>query len=197
MSDDHDDEMPPTPRVSTLPPPVVTRPSPEALADDRRPKTWTPDVEAPTRFSPPAPVPLDVGWVPPPSSGPRVLVVEDDHSLRESICSTLEEDGYHVAEASNGWDGLLRFGQMARESRIDVLMLDLHMPRMSGIEVMTVLQAFGFDVPIVVISGDKPPRNAEHDSGFLYLRKPIDRDKLLATIRLQIEEGRERRGLRR
>lgn len=197
------DEEPRTPRVSSLPPPAVTRPTPEALRGSRREPTWSEEMApntSPERVSLPAvlAVPRELGYVPAPTSGPKVLIVDDDPDVRGSLKSVLEDEGYNVCEASNGLDGLRRLFMMW--PRVDLIMLDLMMPKLNGLEFLSVVQASqASEVPVIVISGNPRSKYAELDDGFVFLRKGDfgDVGPLLDTVRRHVDEGRERRRLAR
>jgi AmiR/NasT family two-component response regulator len=78
----------------------------------------------------------------------RILVVEDDHLVSEMIKGMLDELGYEIAgEAENGHDAL----ESVRETRPDVVLMDIRMPRMSGIEAAILIQKH-FPTPVVILS---------------------------------------------
>ncbi len=81
---------------------------------------------------------------------PRVLVVEDDEAIRDSIAEILVDEGYEVSLAADGWAGLLT----ARARRPDVVVLDLVMPGMSGSEYLAASHADPAlaEVPVVLMT---------------------------------------------
>ncbi|HLF93293.1 MAG TPA: response regulator [Planctomycetota bacterium] len=79
----------------------------------------------------------------------RILVIEDDASLREWLKKVLDHRGYDVQLAENGDAGLQRL----LEAQYDLLVLDLIMPQMSGFEVLTAMEAKGIRIPTVITSG--------------------------------------------
>jgi len=82
----------------------------------------------------------------------RVLLVEDDPSLRSLLSEQLEEAGFEAHEAEDGIDGLMKL----RNELPKVIISDLQMPRMSGIEFISVLrQRFPF-IPVILLSGSIP-----------------------------------------
>lgn len=221
-----DDADPPTPRVSTPLPPAVTQPTLEVLRGSRREPTWDAELSphAPTKLSPPpgarepswaeetavgpntSPerlsippvlrVPRDLGHTPAPTSGPRILVVDDEPDLRAGLRAVLEDEGYNVQEAINGFDGIIRIFQMY--PRIDLVFVDLMMKHLSGLDLIQIARAsYAQDVPILVISGQ--PKPAELPGGMVFLRKGDlgDIDELLNLVRREIDEGRERRSATR
>ena len=79
----------------------------------------------------------------------RILVIEDDASLREWLKKVLDHRGYDVHTAENGDAGLQRL----LETAYDLVVLDLIMPQMSGFEVLTAMEAKGIRVPTIITSG--------------------------------------------
>ncbi len=126
---------------------------------------------------------------------PRVLVVDDDQSVRESLRRSLEFNGYDVCLASDGADALAGIGA----TRPDVVVMDVMMPRLDGLETTRALRTAGNDVPIIVLTardavGDRVEGlDAGADD---YLTKPFALQELLARLRallrrLPHEEGDE------
>ena len=113
---------------------------------------------------------------------PRVLVVDDDRAVRESLRRSLEFNGYAVALASDGAEALAGIGNLAP----DVVVMDVMMPRLDGIETTKALRAAGNDVPILVLTardavGDRVEGlDAGADD---YLTKPFALQELLARLR--------------
>jgi two-component system, OmpR family, response regulator MprA len=112
----------------------------------------------------------------------RVLVVDDDPAVRESLISSLLFEGYDVVEAQDGLGALL---QVERE-RPDLVVLDVLMPRMDGLTACRRLRAQGEQVPVLMLTardmvGDRVTGlDAGADD---YLVKPFELDELLARIR--------------
>jgi CheY-like chemotaxis protein len=90
----------------------------------------------------------------------RALVVDDDPLIRESLRVWLERDGYATLEAADGISGL----ELLDEEVIDVLLLDLALPRVSGIEVLTAMRERHLDIPVVVVSGQGTIRKRSRPS---------------------------------
>ncbi len=117
-----------------------------------------------------------------PGARPRVLVVDDDRAVRDSLRRSLEFNGYDVALAADGAEGLVAVGAQ----HPDVVVIDVMMPRLDGIETTRALRAAGNDVPILVLTardavGDRVEGlDAGADD---YLTKPFALEELLARLR--------------
>lgn len=77
----------------------------------------------------------------------RVLVVEDDHTIRALLRMLLEDDGYLVSEAATGQDALV----VATADRLDLILLDLRLPGLSGFDVCRDIRKHS-EVPIIIVS---------------------------------------------
>jgi two-component system response regulator MprA len=112
----------------------------------------------------------------------RILVVDDDRAVRESLRRSLAFNGYEVDVAADGGEALDRL----RAERPDALVLDVMMPRVGGLETCRRLRADGDDVPILVLTArdSVADRVAGLDAGADdYLVKPFDLEELLARLR--------------
>ncbi|HTW16003.1 MAG TPA: response regulator transcription factor [Nocardioides sp.] len=113
---------------------------------------------------------------------PRVLVVDDDRAVRESLRRSLEFNGYDVHLAADGAEALAGIGRVGP----DVVVMDVMMPRLDGIETTRALRTAGHDVPILVLTardavGDRVEGlDAGADD---YLTKPFALAELLARLR--------------
>jgi two-component system response regulator MprA len=120
--------------------------------------------------------------VPPPVAKPRVLVVEDDRAVRESLRRSLEFNGYDVHLAGDGAEALAGIAGVSP----DVVVMDVMMPRLDGLETTRALRTAGNSVPILVLTardaiGDRVEGlDAGADD---YLTKPFALQELLARLR--------------
>ncbi|SDH18036.1 two-component system, OmpR family, response regulator MprA [Rhodococcus triatomae] len=115
-------------------------------------------------------------------SGMRILVVDDDRAVRESLRRSLSFNGYTVELAVDGLDAL----EQIAASRPDALVLDVMMPRLDGLEVCRRLRSTGDDLPILVLTArdSVSERVAGLDAGADdYLPKPFALEELLARLR--------------
>jgi CheY-like chemotaxis protein len=110
----------------------------------------------------------------------RVLVVEDDPELRQSICTVLDDAGYTSWPAENGEIALKR----AREERPCVILLDLMMPIMNGFEFRSeqLRDPKLSSIPVVVITADGRAADKARTLHADYLKKPIHLDALLELV---------------
>jgi two-component system response regulator MprA len=117
-----------------------------------------------------------------PEAAPRVLVVDDDRAVRESLRRSLEFNGYDVSLAGDGAEALATIAG----SSPDAVVIDVMMPRLDGIETTRALRAAGNDLPILVLTardsvGDRVEGlDAGADD---YLTKPFALEELLARLR--------------
>ncbi len=123
-------------------------------------------------------------------SGPkrRVLVVEDDASISLGLRINLEGDGYEVLSAEDGERGLA----IAREERPDLVILDVMLPKMNGLQVLRAIRQLQLPMPIIILSA----RSGEMDkvAGLElgaedYVAKPFSLAELLARVRAALRRG--------
>jgi CheY-like chemotaxis protein len=113
---------------------------------------------------------------------PAVLLVEDNDAIRTAFTILLEDSGFRVATAARGADAL----RLAGESRPDVVVLDLGLPDMGGLDVARALTApGGARIPIVALTGralDSERAEALAAGCAAFLTKPVDTHELLRVI---------------
>ena len=120
----------------------------------------------------------------------KVLIIDDDRVLRQTLAAALEAEGYGVAEASDGREGLNK----AARTAFDLIVLDVVMPSMGGLEVCRNLRQAGRQVPVIVMSGKK---KKEVDKvlglelgGDDYLTKPFGTDEFIARVHAVLRRSR-------
>ncbi len=112
----------------------------------------------------------------------RILIVENDDSLREGAAELLEESGYQVIQARDGVEGLERLRELGEAP--DLILLDLWMPRMDGWQFKDELKrtpAFA-KIPVVVFTADRLSQDVLSIGADDYIVKPPDVDALLSTV---------------
>ena len=120
----------------------------------------------------------------------RILIVEDDRTLRQALAFNLAREGYELVSAADGESAL----GIARAQTLDLMLLDVMLPGMSGIEVLRTLRREGRDTPVIILSakGDEIDRVVGLKVGADdYISKPFSRPELLARIEAVLR--RERR----
>jgi CheY-like chemotaxis protein len=112
----------------------------------------------------------------------RILVIDDEKSIRKLFQLTLEATDYHVDTAESGEKGI----EMARQAKYDLFYLDLKMPGMNGVETLQELRSFNRDTPVYIITAfheeffDQLKQVHEDGIEFEILRKPLDSEQLIA-----------------
>ncbi len=112
----------------------------------------------------------------------QILVIEDEPDLRAGLQHNLELEGYKVITAADGREGLRK----AREGQASLLLLDLMLPEISGLEVLKHLRDTGHETPIIIISAKGQDRDKVQGlelGADDYLTKPFGLSELLARIR--------------
>jgi DNA-binding response OmpR family regulator len=112
----------------------------------------------------------------------RILVVDDDRVTRHLLRSVLSAAGFTTAVAKDGVDAL----RVMRTRRFDLLLLDVWMPRMSGLDLLVKLRGRKSRPRVVVMTSDDTPQTLLHavrDQAFRYVHKPVESLKLLQTVR--------------
>jgi len=119
---------------------------------------------------------------------PRILVIDDERSIRNTLRDVLEYEKYEVDLAEEGGAGIELFSQQ----QYDAVLCDIKMAKMDGIEVLQKLQETSADVPVIMISGHGNIDTAVDSikkGAFDFLEKPLDLNRLLITIRNALERG--------
>jgi two-component system, sensor histidine kinase ChiS len=120
---------------------------------------------------------------PPEDREPTVLLVEDNEATRNGLAQILVREGYLVLNAASGHDAI-SVVQSATEP-IDVVLLDIHLPDVSGVDLCARLREIAPDLAVVVCSGEAEPAEVARllELGVRrYFQKPIAADELLSTV---------------
>ncbi|PWE01208.1 sigma-54-dependent transcriptional regulator [Marinilabilia rubra] len=112
----------------------------------------------------------------------RILVIDDQKSIRNTLKDILEYEKHEVVLAENGPEGLEKF----TADKYDVVLLDIKMPEMDGMEVLEKMIQTGTEIPIIMISGHgniDTAVEAIKKGAYDFIEKPLDLNRLLVTIR--------------
>jgi len=115
-----------------------------------------------------------------------VLLIDDDDSLRRVIEYNLREEGYDVVTAAAGAEGL----QLFQSRPIDLVLTDVRMPEMDGVDVLARLKAIQSDLPVVMLTAHGTITSAVEAmklGAFDYLTKPFERERLMAVVRKALD----------
>src|ERR1700744_2344161 len=112
----------------------------------------------------------------------NIIIIDDEKAIRKTLSEILSYEGYKIDEAVDGEDGLKKF----TSNTYDVVICDVKMPKMDGIEFLEKARTANPDVPIIIISGHgniELAVEAVKKGAFDYISKPPDLNRLLITIR--------------
>ena len=119
----------------------------------------------------------------------KILVIEDEARILSFLARGLEAEGYRVEGASDGRDGLAR----AVQGEWDLVLLDLMLPGLNGLDVLDALHRSRPDLPVLILSAraDLPTKLRGFDLGASdYVSKPVALDELLTRVRVQLRRSR-------
>ena len=117
----------------------------------------------------------------------KILIIDDERSIRNSLREILADEGYDVDVAENGVQGC----QMVDKEKYSVIFCDIKMPEMDGIEVLDKLNEMGVDAAVVMISGHGDIETAVEcikKGAFDFIQKPLDLNRILITIKNATEK---------
>ena len=117
----------------------------------------------------------------------KILIIDDERSIRNSLKEILMDEGYDVDVAENGIQGV----EMVDKEKYNIIFCDIKMPEMDGIEVLDKLTKMGVDSAIVMISGHGDIDTAVEcikKGAFDFIRKPLDLNRILITIKNATEK---------
>src|SRR5262245_46479214 len=123
--------------------------------------------------------------------GGRVLLVDDNDALRRALRRMLVGEGHQVSEASNGREAI----QLTKYEEFDLIVSDVRMPDMDGVELLRAIHERDADLPVLLITGDpelETAMKAVEYGALEYLTKPVDMEKLKASMLRAFELRRKR-----
>lgn len=118
----------------------------------------------------------------------KVLIIDDERPIRSVLREILENEKYSVDDAENGKIGF----ELASKNKYDVILCDIKMPEMDGIEVLEKLQEKGVDSPVIMISGHgtiDTAVEALQKGAYDFIQKPLDLNRTLVSIRNAFERA--------
>ncbi len=118
----------------------------------------------------------------------EILIIDDEKAIRKTLMEILSFEGYKVDEASDGEEGLKKF----KEKAYDLVLCDIKMPKLDGIEFLQKAGESNPDIPIIMISGHgniETAVDAVKKGAYDYISKPPDLNRLLITIRNAMDKS--------
>jgi two-component system, NtrC family, nitrogen regulation response regulator NtrX len=116
-----------------------------------------------------------------------ILIIDDEKAIRKTLSEILSYEGYKIDEATDGEDGFSKFSK----KKYDLVLCDIKMPKMDGIEFLQKVATIDADVPVIMISGHgniETAVEAVKMGAFDFISKPPDLNRLLITIRNALDK---------
>src|ERR1051326_2241662 len=118
----------------------------------------------------------------------RILIVDDEELIRETLKDILTHEGYEVSEAADGNQAI----GLLKKNKYDVLLCDIKMPKVDGMEVLDKALESSPELPVIMITGHGTVENAVEATkkgAFDFISKPPDLNRLLITIRNALDKS--------
>lgn len=118
----------------------------------------------------------------------NILIIDDEKAIRKTLSEILSYEGYKIDEAGDGEEGLRKL----REKEFDVVLCDIKMPKVDGLEFLEKSREINADTPIIMISGHgtiETAVEAVKKGAYDYISKPPDLNRLLITIRNAMDKN--------
>ena len=119
---------------------------------------------------------------------PKILIIDDEKPIRNTLREILQYEKFEVDEAGDGAEGIKK----AEEGGYDLVLCDIKMPKMDGLEVLARLLEYNPDLPVVMISGHgtiETAVDAIRKGAYDYIAKPPDLNRLLVTVRNALDRN--------
>lgn len=113
---------------------------------------------------------------------PSILIIDDEKAIRKTLTEILRYEGYKIDEAADGEEGLAKF----KEKSYDLVLCDIKMPKLDGIEFLEKAKEINHEVPVIIISGHgniETAVDAVKKGAYDYISKPPDLNRMLITLR--------------
>ncbi len=119
----------------------------------------------------------------------NIMIVEDDQNQRKLMNSVLLQYGYNVTEAADGLEAL----DLLDKKHVDLIILDIMMPKMDGFEFTSTLRQSGCNIPILMVSAKQSP--IDKRKGFIigtddYMTKPVDEEEMILRVGALLRRSR-------
>lgn len=119
---------------------------------------------------------------------PSLLITDDDRGFREALRSVFEPRGYRTLLAGDGEEAM----QIVRSQEVHLLLLDMHMPKLTGLEVLRLVKQYKSHLPCILMSADLDElliQQARQAEAFSVLPKPVTRQRITWTVERAIESA--------
>ena len=117
---------------------------------------------------------------------PSILITDDDRGFRETLRTVFEPRGYRTLLAGDGEEAL----QIVRSEEVHLLLLDMHMPKLTGLDVLRLVKQYKSRLPCILMSADLDEfliQQARLAQAFSVLSKPVSRQRITWTVEQAIE----------
>ena len=116
----------------------------------------------------------------------KILIVEDEKYTRDTLALVLENSGYKIIDAANNKDALaVIFDSLEKNDPVDIIILDIELPGLSGLQVIETLRTKNYSIPILAITGlmDTPMSYKIQDGQCIrWLMKPFNPDSVIECV---------------
>lgn len=124
----------------------------------------------------------------------KVLIIDDESDVRDVLKFHLSENNYQIIEAENGQEGMDLLKSGDNLTNVGVILCDIRMPKVNGIECIQYIRQEAPGIPIVVVTGFPDTQmavNLLNEGVKDYLVKPVEKEKLVSTVNNLIAAGKE------
>jgi len=124
----------------------------------------------------------------------KVLIIDDESDVRDVLKFHLSDSNYQVIEAENGQEGIELLKSGDNLTNVGVIICDIRMPKVNGIECIQYIRQEAPGIPIVVVTGFPDTQmavNLMNEGVKEYLVKPVEKEKLVATVDKLVAAGKE------
>ena len=124
----------------------------------------------------------------------KILIIDDESDVRDVLKFHLSEKKYQIIEAENGQEGIELLKSEDNLTNVGVILCDIRMPKVNGIECIQYIRQEAPGIPIVVVTGFPDTQmavNLMNEGVKDYLVKPVEKEKLVATVDKLVAAGKE------